>query len=111
MEQHRGLDFKAEVGDSVYAVADGVVTNVYSHIANYFVRIDHGDGLVSVYWGLEAAEGITVGDEVKKGELIGVISEDPIHTELDDGSHLHFAMTINNVDVNPLDYLPYEEET
>lgn len=109
-DQHEGLDFSAKVGDSVYAVADGVVKKVISRGPNYFVRIEHGDGLVSVYWGVEATEGIIEGSEVKKGELIGTISENPIDAELYDGPHLHFAMTLNNVNVNPLDYLPYEED-
>lgn len=106
--QHNGLDFSAEVGDSVYAVADGVVKKVY--YSSYGLKIEHDDGLESLYWGVEAVEGITEGCEVKKGELIGTIAEDPDANELYDGPHLHFSMTLNMVNVNPLDYLPYEEK-
>jgi len=65
-KNHLGIDFAAEEGENVYAVASGTVTE-----NEKTVRIDHGNGYMSVYQGIER---ITVqkGQRVKAGESLGV---------------------------------------
>ena len=110
--EHHGLDFSAEAGDKVYAVADGVIERIYIQPStNYcFIRIDHGDGLMSAYMGVVPADNLEKGSSVKKGEVIAVVSEVPLFVEDYDGSHLHFIILQNGVIVNPLQFIPYEEK-
>lgn len=109
-ERHKGVDFSAIAGDKVYAVADGVITRIITKkTSDYcFIKIDHGNGIVSLYMGASPAENISEGSSVKKGDVIGVVSQDPYPTEEWDGEHLHFGMTLDGVNVDPLDYIPFE---
>ncbi len=110
LERHKGVDFSAIAGDNVYAVADGVITRIITRKNSDYclIKIDHGNGLISLYMGVNPAENISEGSTVKKGDVIGVVSQDPYPTEDFDGEHLHFVMTLDGVNVNPLDYIPYE---
>ena len=48
--RHQGVDFAAEAGAEVYAVADGKVTDIsLSEALGNLITVDHGNGLVSVY--------------------------------------------------------------
>ena len=109
---HTGIDIAAEEGAEVYAGADGQVTNVYYD--NYYgksVEITHPDGIVSVYSNLDGETiNVKVGDTVKTGARIGKIGDTSL-TELADEAHLHFAVKVNGVNVNPLDYITEESKS
>lgn len=109
---HTGIDIAAEDGAEVYAGADGEVTNVYYD--NYYgrsVEITHPDGIVSVYSNLDGETiNVKVGDTVKTGARIGKIGDSSL-TELADEAHLHFAVKVNGVNVNPLDYITEESKS
>ena len=62
---HPAVDYRAAAGDPVCAMAEGTVS-----LTEDGLRLDHGNGLISVYRGLadiQAAEGQTV----RAGEVIG----------------------------------------
>lgn len=109
---HTGIDIQAEAGAEVYAAADGKVTNIYYD--NYYgkaVEITHPDGIVSVYANLDGETiNVKVGDSVNVGARIGKIGETSL-TELADEPHLHFAVKVNGVAVNPLDYITEESRS
>ena len=109
---HDGIDIAAEEGAEVYAGADGEVTGVYYD--NYYgrsVEITHPDGIVSVYSNLDGETiNVKVGDTVKTGARIGKIGDSSL-TELADEAHLHFAVKVNGVNVNPLDYITEESKS
>jgi YD repeat-containing protein len=109
---HTGIDIAAEEGAEVYAGADGEVTGVYYD--NYYgrsVEITHPDGIVSVYSNLDGETiNVKVGDTVKTGARIGKIGDSSL-TELADEAHLHFAVKVNGVNVNPLDYITEESKS
>ena len=109
---HSGIDIAAEEGAEVYAGADGQVTNVYYD--NYYgrsVEITHPDGIVSVYSNLDGDTiNVKVGDTVTTGTRIGKIGDTSL-TELADEAHLHFAVKVNGVNVNPLDYITEESKS
>ncbi len=67
--EHSGLDFAAEVGANVCAVAAGTVESVYKDdlLLGTQIVIDHGDGLKSVYRFVTEVEGLKAGDKVNKG--------------------------------------------
>jgi murein DD-endopeptidase MepM/ murein hydrolase activator NlpD len=63
------------------------------------VVIDHGQGLASVYGHLSSV-GVAVDQRVEKGAVIGHSGQ----TGLAGGDHLHFAMMINGVFVDPIEW-------
>lgn len=103
---HAGIDISAEVGSNVYASADGTVTKVFSDpFFGKTVEITHTGNIVSVYSNLDN-NGVTVkvGDKVASGDKIGVVGDTSL-SELADEAHLHFAIRVGGVSVNPMDYI------
>ncbi len=104
---HEGIDVVSNVGEEVLAVADGTVTNIYTDpLMGNCVRIDHGNGLVSVYKNLggEIPEGIDEGMPVGAGQTIGVVG-DSAAIEQSDDAHLHLEMLLNGEYVDPADFV------
>jgi murein DD-endopeptidase MepM/ murein hydrolase activator NlpD len=98
---HEGIDFKADVGESVYAAADGVVVVASYHPEfGKMIDVDHGEGLLSRYTHLSRMD-IQAGQIVKRGELIGAVGT----TGRSTGSHLHFEVRMFGVAQNPAIFL------
>ena len=103
---HTGIDISADEGTEVYCAADGTVTKVYSDpLFGKSVEVTHDGGITSIYSNLSAT-GVAVkeGDTVASGALIGTVGDTSL-SELADEPHLHFAVKVNGVSVNPLDYI------
>lgn len=98
---HNGVDFAGSAGNSVSAVADGVVTAVYDDsFWGTVVEIDHGNGMTARYCGLKTGSGLPEGSEVKKHDKIGSLGHIPI--EISDEDHLHLEILIDGENVDPL---------
>lgn len=108
---HDGVDFKAEVGENVFAVLDGTVESIYKGdaVTGTEITLDHGDGLKTVYRFVTEAEGLKAGDSVLKGQQIATVAEAD-GGEYKDGAHLHFEVLEQGVSVDPAGYLPMEEK-
>lgn len=103
---HDGLDISGGLGAKVYAAADGVVEEVVlDERLGTKVVLYHGGGLRSVYANLAATPAVQVGDEVKLGDVVGAIGTTAM-AEKGDVTHLHFAMSVDGVSVDPREYLP-----
>jgi murein DD-endopeptidase MepM/ murein hydrolase activator NlpD len=101
VEFHKGLDISARFGQAVVAPADGlVVVSAFNPQEGNFIKIDHGHGLATGFAHLSRMA-VKQGVRVKKGELIGYVGD----TGRSTGSHLHYAVFINNIPVNPKRYL------
>ncbi len=101
---HNGVDIMGEKGAEVVAIESGTVSGVeVTTLEGTVVTVDHGEGLVAVYKGLENVE-LQKGDTVASGQKIGEIGT--MMTESLEGYHLHLEMTLNGKLVNPMDYLP-----
>ena len=88
------------------AVSDGKVKSVVeTNLEGWVVTIEHADGLVSIYKGLDREGLAAEGAAVKTGDSIGKLAETMMLEQLD-GVHLHLEMKKNGALVNPLDYLP-----
>ena len=98
---HKGIDFKANVGDPVLAVADGVVSfaGVRSGYGNV-IEIDHGNGYVTRYAHNSRLVG-HVGDLVRAGQEIAKAGS----TGRSTGAHVHFEVWTNGRVVNPRQFL------
>jgi len=100
-EFHKGLDIATKMGKEVIASADGLVVEAgYQSDNGHIVRIDHGYGVSSSYAHLSKTA-VKQGVLVKKGDLIGYVGD----TGRSTGAHLHYAVYMNNVPVNPRKYL------
>ncbi len=87
---HNGVDFVGKEGAEVKAAANGTVTATYKDpLWGDVIELDHGFGIISRYCGV-AARNRRVGDAVKVGEPIGVLTTVPC--EAADGPHLHLEI-------------------
>ena len=101
METHLGLDFAAEIGSEIKAVAPGVVAFAgdrpgYGHV----VEIDHGNGYMTRY-AHNLANLVEVGERVKFGQVIAKVGS----TGRSTGPHCHLEVWFNGKPVNPYAYV------
>ena len=102
---HGGLDQRGAEGVPVHATNDGVVRVVRKfNIHGDTVGIDHGNGVVSFYLHLSSFA-TSEGALVKKGDLIGAIGS----TGRSTAPHLHWAVNVHGVPVNPLQWMALQE--
>lgn len=107
-EAHKAIDFVAVDGSSVLAVLDGKVSNVYStYLDGTVIEVTHANNLKSVYGSLDGNTNFKVGDQVKKGDILGTISTSA-NGEIDGGAHLHFELLENDKKIDPSAYLNLE---
>lgn len=111
---HKGIDILDEQDTPIYAIQDGTVLvagttadepkgSTWNWAYGIRVRIDHGDGLQSVYAHLSGVA-VETGDTVEKGQLIGYMGYSGRAT----GTHLHLEVQQDGDSVNPLE-LPFDE--
>ena len=101
---HNGVDINGKKGDKITAICDGTVTELeHSEIWGTIITINHGNGFIAKYYGLQKDSTVKPGDEVKANSKIGTLGEIPI--EKADGIHLHLEIYKDGVTVSPSDYL------
>ena len=99
---HQGVDLSGWTGDNIYAVDDGVVTFAgTSGTYGNLIKLSHGNGYETYYAHCSKLY-VTIGDTVKKGDVIGLVGMTGRAT----GPHLHFEVRYYGAAQNPLDYLP-----
>lgn len=83
---HPGIDFAAEEGAEVYAVAGGIVTTAdYDAEKGNYVVLDHGGGLETEYQHLKSLL-VSAGQSVVQCQVLGYVGSTGNST----GPHLHF---------------------
>lgn len=83
---HSGIDFAAEEGAEVYAVAGGIVTAAdYDVEKGNYVVLDHGGGLETEYQHMKSLL-VPAGQSVVQGQVLGYVGSTGNST----GPHLHF---------------------
>ncbi|WP_051694488.1 M23 family metallopeptidase [Desulfohalovibrio reitneri] len=94
---HRGLDLRGARGTPVKAAASGKVILAGDHyFAGRSVYLDHGQGVVSMYFHLSQI-GVREGQLVSAGEPVGEIGSSGRVT----GPHLHFGLSLAGQSVDP----------
>ena len=107
---HNGIDLVPSPcnNNEILAFADGIVTSVQKTGTQFgtgcYVRLKHSNGLYTLYYHLKSGSVcVNVGDEVIKGQKLGIIGT----TGQSTGIHLHFQIDkgSSNTSINPYDYL------
>ena len=98
---HAGVDLA--IGHTpIYATRAGIVEIAkYSESAGYYVVINHMDGYKSTYMHMCKFPSVKEGQMVTAGQVIGCVGS----TGWSTGYHLHFGISQNGVNLNPMDFI------
>jgi len=100
-EFHKGLDIATGKGTKIIATGDGVITFTGKNgLLGKMMIIDHGHGMVTRYAHIDRFVK-KQGEFVKRGEAIALVGNSGRST----GSHLHYEVLLNGVQVNPNKYI------
>lgn len=103
---HTGVDFSAELGDPVTAMAGGEVTAVRDdRLFGKTVEISVNN-IVCIYSGLGSVD-VKKGDSIKPGQQIATAGAVPF--EAGDSNHIHVSVKANGTFVDPLTFMGYDE--
>ena len=102
-KMHKGLDIAADVGEPVYAIADGEVIYAGDGLRGYgnVVIIRH-DRKTSSLYAHNSELKVKVGDQVKQGSVVSLLGSTGHST----GPHVHFEIRDGDVAVSPRSLLP-----
>lgn len=100
-EFHPGIDFAGRMGESVHAVAGGIVTHAgpdggYGNM----VEIASGDGYATVYGHNERVD-VHVGQVIRQGQVIAQLGS----TGRSTGPHVHLEVRYDGHPINPLRFI------
>lgn len=100
---HPAIDIACHYGTPVYAADSGrvIVSKKMTYDYGWYIVIDHGNGITTLY-AHNSALYVNVGDTVGRGQLIAATGSSGRST----GPHLHFQVSRNGENVNPLSLLP-----
>lgn len=110
--RHRGVDIANREGTAIVAPGSGkVVLSEAMTVHGETVILDHGQGVFSIFNHF-VKRFVEVGDEVRKGQTIGLMGQ----TGLATGPHLHWGLYVEGVPVAPfewaerlMDRVPWQE--
>lgn len=96
--QHKGIDIKVYIGDTIRAAFSGKVRIVRYEARGYgnYIVIRHNNGLETIYGHL-SKQLVQENQEVRAGDVIGLGG----NTGRSTGSHLHFETRLCGVAMNP----------
>lgn len=99
---HKGIDIARTGNPKIVAAAPGeVITSGWSDSYGWHLKIDHGNGVVTLYAHMNKRPAVGVGERVYEGEYLGNMGR----TGRVSGAHLHFEVIVNGSHVNPRRYL------
>jgi murein DD-endopeptidase MepM/ murein hydrolase activator NlpD len=98
---HDGQDIANRIGTPVVATASGkIVTAEYNSSYGNHVVIHHGSGMRTLYAHLSAYR-CKVGDQVRRGQVIGLLG----NTGRSTGPHVHYEVHKGATPVNPMNWI------
>ncbi len=102
VKTHGGMDLAVPTGTSVRAALPGTVTvSRYSSSYGYYVMIDHGSGLSTLY-AHNSKLLVSVGQTVQAGDIVSLSGS----TGRSTGPHVHFEVRVDGERTDPRSYLP-----
>ena len=100
-EFHEGIDLRSPTGTPIRAAGGGtVIFQGWQGGYGNTVIINHGNGITTLY-AHNSRNLVTVGQRVERGDIIAHVGT----TGRTTGPHLHYEVRINDVPVNPRDYM------
>lgn len=102
-KDHQGYDMSQGCGSTIFAAGPGTVltSGAYQGYGNT-VRIDHGNGLISLYGHMEwGSLAVSEGDPVSAGAALGTEG----NTGRSFGCHLHFELQQDGVAIDPAPFM------
>jgi murein DD-endopeptidase MepM/ murein hydrolase activator NlpD len=103
---HKGTDFRASIGTSVYAMNRGVVRLVRnSPVYGKEIVVDHGFGIQTLYMHLSKIQ-VNTGELVLPGQLIGKSGD----TGYAEAPHLHISVKVQKISIDPEAFLELFKE-
>ena len=103
--RHYAIDIANRLNTPLYSAASGTVVRSadgWNYGYGRYVIIDHGNGVQTLYAHMNARK-IEEGDEIKTGQLIGLMGNTG-NVFGPTGIHLHFEVRIRGRKVNPFNY-------
>jgi murein DD-endopeptidase MepM/ murein hydrolase activator NlpD len=95
---HSGVDMRGKKGTPVKAVNDGLVVLTGDHFfTGNTVVIDHGAGILSMYFHLDKIN-VKKGDKISRGAILGAVGSTGRAT----GPHLHWGVRVDGQRVDPV---------
>lgn len=109
---HTGIDISTDDSADVFSAFDGTVCEVFADaMLGMTVVVDHGSNVKTYYSNLDPnADTVKVGAVLKAGDRIGCVGDSSI-AELADEAHLHFEVKVDEVSVDPLEYISEEAKS
>ena len=101
---HPAIDVWARESQTVYAMADGIVTFAGMGNLGFMVEIAHPGGITTRYGSLDSLPPVKTGDAVEMGDPIGRTGES-LSREALEGPHLHLEAEQNGKPINPMSLL------
>lgn len=103
MSVHNGVDLRTSIGTPIKAINSGkiVLTAWRFSLEGNMVVLDHGSGIFSLYLHLSRID-VREGQMIKKGDMVGLSGDIGLDVT---GPHLHFAVKVNKVNVDPLEFI------
>lgn len=107
---HLGIDIQVAKGTPVAAVLDGVVEEVGFDSDGEYVKINHQNGLKTVYGNLEETVNVKVNQKVTKGEVIGKVGDTTLNGKYEQPvcDFLSFKVLKGNDTIDPAKYVKYD---
>ena len=107
--QHHAIDIPTEQETDIRAPRNGTVLKVVDNGLGYsYIVLEHPDGMQTIFGHISKSL-VQEGDAVHIGQIIAKSGGTP-GTQgaglLTTGPHLHFAVKVNGVLVDPLKYMP-----
>ncbi len=104
---HEGVDLAAKYGTPVASALEGSISEMgYSPNIGNYVRIQHQNGLESVYGHLSKIRSdLTIGKRVAQKEIVGQVGQ----TGLATGPHLHFGVKKDGHYIDPAIFFKKQE--
>ncbi|MCP5105083.1 MAG: M23 family metallopeptidase [bacterium] len=98
---HNGLDIATQLGNKVFAPADGyILITEHTSVLGNLIHIDHGFGF-STRYGHLSTFAVKEGDRVKRGQILGYVGS----TGRSTAPHLHYEVIYMGKNQNPMNYI------
>jgi len=104
-EIHKGIDVSANKGQEIKSLLDGTVVDIYKDDEyGMSVKIKSENDTVVVYSNLDSKTKVKKDQQVKQGDVIGIVGQTS-EVEISDGTHVHVQAYKGEESINPMDLM------